>query len=101
MNKKILHHSFTELAKKQGGGNEVVSCTLSSELMFDGQMRARDIAKSSGHDIRHEVYNDPLCRWEFLGIYHPDGTCTHWTGEHKLFVEDPARPWVEIEATDD
>ena len=98
MNRNTYRHMYTPLRSTANGGKLALIDERAQEIapMFEGQKIARNIARDRGCDVRHEVYNNPLCRWEFLGIYHPDGTCTHWTGECKLFVEDPARPWADI-----
>ncbi|MBD5332221.1 MAG: hypothetical protein HDR97_00520 [Bacteroides sp.] len=98
MNRKPYRHMYTPLRSTANGGKLALIDDRAQEItpMFEGQKIACNIARDRDCDVRHEVYNDPLRRWDFLGIYHPDGTCTLWTGERKLFTDDPVRPWADL-----
>lgn len=91
------HHRFTKIGRLSDGTHGNSDPDIVVAPMFDGQVLARDKARSSGCDVRHEAYNDGLRKWTYLGMYHPDGTCTGWTGERYLFVEDPVSPWLKFE----
>ncbi|MBD5401564.1 hypothetical protein HDR58_02015 [bacterium] len=97
MNRTIYHHSFTPLKRSDRGG--IIQLSQHDELgpMFDGQVLARDMARTMQADVEHRVYNNELHKWDYLGTFHPDGTATDSFGQTRRFIEDPARPWAEIE----
>lgn len=90
-------HRFARITTNDDGSKGIGRGVRLDAPMFEGQKEAVSLAKLFGCDVAHEVYNDKLNRWEYLGTYHTDGTFTDSFGGHYRFTDDPVRPWAKIE----
>ena len=90
-------HRFARITTNDDGSKSIGRGVRLEVPMFEGQKEAVSLAKLFGCDVAHEVYNDKLNRWEYLGTYHTDGTITDSFGGHYRFTGDPVRPWAKIE----
>lgn len=95
--KQIYHHRLTPIAKSERGGFILLDDILTEVSMFDGQVLARDTAKSKNCNVEHRVYNDYLRKWNLLATYYPDGTAIDSFGQRRRFTDDPISPWAPIE----
>lgn len=95
--KSTYTHKFTLVHKSAKGGFTRENAPNKEAPMYEGSLAARDMALDNDCDVAHSAYNAELHKWVYLGTFHPDGTCTQWTGERLRFVENPVRPWAKIE----
>lgn len=96
-NREELTHRFARVTANDDGSRGIGRGMRLDAPMFEGLKEAVSLARQMKCDIAHEVYNNALRRWDYLGTCHPDGTCTAWSGERRRFTGDPVRPWARIE----
>lgn len=89
MKQQTDRHRYTPVRRGTKGGfyhDKKKAVSRDYEYMYDGLQYGIDMARKEGCDIYHEVFNDYLRKWDYLGTFHPDGTCTSWTGERLVWL---------------
>lgn len=94
---KYPTHQFTPVTVTAAGNKTVRQSDIWAGEMFDAQTKACNMAVKNKCDIEHRVYNEALYRWEMLGTYHADGTCTDAFGDRRRFTGNKMTPWAKIE----
>ena len=82
-------HRFIPVRRGNKGGSyhdEASAERREYAHMYDGLQYGVDMARREGCDVRHEVFNEYLRKWDYLGTFHADGTCTSWTGERLIWL---------------
>lgn len=82
-------HSFRRMDTKE---SELVEAP-----MFDGLAYGVAMAKQTGCDVTHLVYDDNSHWCSYIVTHHPDGTSTNLFGEHRRFTGNRNDWWEDIE----
>lgn len=93
----IYKHMFTVINRDGDKGFRAGRPVTAEASMFDGQTMAHEMARDKGCDVLHNVYNEYLYKWVYLGEWHADGTCTDSSGKRQRFTGDPVKPWEKID----
>lgn len=95
--KKTFIHRLVPMTRSKRGGIVPHAEILEEMPMFQAQSLAAGIARTRQCDVEHSAYNDYLRKWDVLGTYHADGTCTDAFGDTRRFTGDPVRPLASLE----